>query len=178
MKLFTLLLLPVLAYAVDWYPIDSKGEIPTNIKPYIKGQDVPFDCIQRNIDNGEHKFDDKDKIIYGPFPKCKETNKPLMFQYGINQDLNCTIQFTDELYHLFQLYLHEDVPFSCRLPLSSEPLSIEKGGASIPLTFNFRGTLSDSHIDIDHSMNVVLTKPANDNVDEFTFISAIAYGSG
>lgn len=93
-----------LSHAIDWYPVNSKGEIPADIKPYTKGQDINFDCIQRNIDNGEHKFDEKENIMYGAFPKCKETGKPLMFKYGITEDISCTIEFTDELYHLFQLY--------------------------------------------------------------------------
>lgn len=167
-----------LTQATGWYPVNSKQEIPSEIVPYTKGQEVSFGCIQRNIDNGEHKFDEKENIIYGPFPTCKETGKPLAFKYGINEDINCTIQFTDELYHLFQLYLHEDAPFSCRLPLSSDVLLIEKGGASVPLTFNIRGALSESHIDIDHSMNVLITKPANNDPNQFTFVSAIAYGAG
>lgn len=165
------------AYAIQWFPLDSKGELP-QYEPYTFGQEVAFDCIQRNIDSGEHKFDQKNRIMYGPFPICEETKKPLSLKYGINEDFNCTILFTDELFHLFQLYLHEDVPFSCRLPLSSEVASIEKGGAYVPFTFNFRGTLTDSHIDVDHSMNVLITKPASKDADQNTFISAIAYGSG
>ncbi|CAK9435663.1 uncharacterized protein LODBEIA_P03900 [Lodderomyces beijingensis] len=164
--------------ALQWFPVNSKGEIPLEIEPFEKGQEVQFDCIQRNIDNGEHKFDQQNKIIYGPFPKCKETSKPFSFAYGVNQDINCTIEFSDELYHLFQLYIHEDAPFSCRLPLSSEMLSIEKGGAYIPFTFNFRGEISESHLDIDSSMNVLITKPSNDLAEQYTFISAVAFGSG
>ncbi|KAI5951283.1 hypothetical protein KGF54_004357 [Candida jiufengensis] len=175
--LLFLLFLPLLSAAIQWFPLDSDGNIP-KIQPYTKNQEILFDCIQRNIDNGEHKFDQQNKIIYGPFPKCKETQKPLVFKYGINEDLNCTVQFTDELYHLFQLYIHEDVPFSCRLPMSSEIASIEKGGAYIPFTFNFRGDITDSHIDLDHSMNVIITKPSNNEPEQNTFISAIAYGSG
>ncbi|CAI5756399.1 unnamed protein product [Candida verbasci] len=142
----------------------------TNIEPYIIGQDIPFDCIQRNIDTGEHIFE-QNKIVYGPPPKCLESSKPLTFKYGIEQDFNCTITITDELYHLFQLYLHEDVPFSCRIPLSSEHMSIEKGGTSIPFTFNLRGSLSDSHLDIDPNLNVLFTPFQN------SFVSAIAYSS-
>ncbi|EGW30892.1 uncharacterized protein SPAPADRAFT_56842 [Spathaspora passalidarum NRRL Y-27907] len=162
----------------QWYPLNSKGEIPTDFKPYSTGQDVQFDCIQRNIDTGEHKFDDKHQIVYGPFPKCKETQKPLSFKYGINEDLNCTIQFSDELYHLFQLYIHQDVPFSCRMALSSEPLSIEKGGAYVPFTFNFRGEIHDAHLDIDPSMNIIFTKPSTKEPEQNTFVSAIGFGSG
>ncbi|KAK6202438.1 uncharacterized protein RJT21DRAFT_19731 [Scheffersomyces amazonensis] len=162
----------------QWYPLDIKGEIPATFTPYKRGDNVYLDCISRNIDNGEHKFDEQDKIIYGPFPTCKETGKPLNFKYGISEDFNCTITFSDELYHLFQLYIHEDVPFSCRLPISSESHYLEQGGAYIPLTFNFRGEIHDSHLDIDPTLNVLITKPANNNEDENTFISAVAYSSG
>ncbi|KAG7663633.1 uncharacterized protein J8A68_002882 [[Candida] subhashii] len=182
MKLLSSIVLGIsitsLTQAIQWYPLNSKEEIPTDITPFQKGQEFQFDCIQRNIDNGEHKFDEKERILYGPFPKCKETSKPLSFKYGVNEDVNCTIQFTDELYHLFQLYVHEDAPFSCRLPLSSEPLSIEKGGAFIPFTFAFRGEVHEAHLDIDYSMNVLITKPSNNDPDQYTFISAISYGSG
>ena len=52
-----------LTQATGWYPVNSKQEIPSEIVPYTKGQEVSFGCIQRNIDNGEHKFDEK-KISY------------------------------------------------------------------------------------------------------------------
>ncbi|RLV94039.1 hypothetical protein JA1_002089 [Spathaspora sp. JA1] len=185
MRLTSFLALVSLAFSTatyakgnQWYPLNSKGEIPTDFKPFTKGQHIQFDCIQRNIDTGEHKFDDKKQIMYGPFPKCKETQKPLSFKYGVNEDLKCTIQFTDELYHLFQLYIHQDVPFSCRLSVSSEPLSIEKGGASIPFTFNFRGEIHDAHLDIDPSMNIIFTKPSTNEPEQNTFVSAVGYSSG
>lgn len=160
-----------------FFPLDKKGEIPLEIKPYEQGQEVFIDCISRNIENGEHNFDDKDKIIYVPFPNCQETGKPFSLKYGINEDINCTIGFTDELYHLFQLYIHEDAPFSCRIPLSSEPYYLEKGGAYIPLTFNFRGEIHDSHLDVDSSMNLMVTKPSNNKPEQNTVISAIAWSS-
>lgn len=162
------------ATSAQFYPLNRNGDIPADLELFQLGQDIPLDCISRNIDNGEHKFDDKDRIIYVPFPTCQETNKPLSFKYGVNEDVNCTIGFTDELYHLFQLYIHEDSPFSCRLPLSNEPHYIEKGGAFIPLTFNFRGQIQDSHLDIDSHLNVLFTKPAEEN----TLISSVAWSSG
>ncbi|KAG2735929.1 hypothetical protein G9P44_000019 [Scheffersomyces stipitis] len=164
--------------ANQWYPRNRKEEIPVEFTPYDLGQLVQMDCITRNIDNGEHVFDENDKIVYGPFPTCKETNRPLSFEYGVNADFNCTIEFTDNLYHLFQLYIHEDVPFGCRLPVSADANYLQKGGAYVPLTFNFRGEIHDSHLDIDSSLNVLLTKPANRNHEENTFISAVAYSSG
>ncbi|ODV80985.1 uncharacterized protein CANTADRAFT_46470 [Suhomyces tanzawaensis NRRL Y-17324] len=177
MKLSVLATIITLATA-QWYPLGRDGEIPLAISPYTVGEEVLIDCIARNIDNGEHKFDDQERIIYSSFPICKETGKPLSFKYGISEDKNCTIGFTDQLYHLFQLYIHEDVPFSCRLPLSKEPNSIEKGGAFIPLTFNFRGEIHDSHLDVDSSLNVLFSKPTSKRPEENTFISAVAFSSG
>lgn len=162
----------------QWFPLNKKEEIPNDFVPYSLGQDVMIDCIQRNIDNGEHKFDDKERIIYAPFPKCKETGKPLSLKYGISEDLNCTIGFTDELYHLFELYIHEDAPFSCRIPFSSEQNSIESGGAYIPLTFNFRGEIHDSHLDIDSNINLLVIKPQNSKEEENSIVSAVAFSSG
>lgn len=164
--------------AQQFYPLTRKNDIPTAIEPYAFGDTVLVDCIQRNIDNGEHKFDDQQRIIYGPFPTCKETGKPLQFRYGVNEDINCTIGFTDELYHLFQLYIHEDAPFTCRVPFSKERNYLEKGGAHIPLTFNLRGEVHDSHVDVDSSVNVILTTPSNGVPQQNTFVSAVAWSSG
>lgn len=166
------------ASATQWFPLTKKEELPLDFTPYVIGDEVPIDCTSRNIDNGEHKFDENDRIIYVPFPKCKETGKPLSLKYGVSEDINCTIGFTDELYHLFQLYIHEDAPFSCRMPFSNENNYLEKGGASVPLTFNFRGEIHDSHLDIDHNMNLLVTKPASSKPEENTIVSSVAFGSG
>lgn len=162
-----------------FFPLIKKEEsIPKDLVPFEIGQPVPIDCISRQIDNGEHKFDDKEGIIYTAFPICKETGRPLSFRYGVSEDINCTIGFTDELYHLFQLYIHEDVPFSCRMPLSNEQHYLEKGGAYVPLTFNFRGDIHDSHLNIDNAMNVAITRPSAKQSSQNTIISAIAWSSG
>lgn len=161
----------------QFFPLTRKGDIPV-IQPYSYGQDVFIDCISRNIDNGEHKFDSNDRIIYTAFPVCKETGKPLTFHYGVSEDINCTITFTDELYHLFQLYVHEDAPFSCRIPLSTEANYLELGGAYIPLTFNVRGEVHNSHMDIDSRMNLVITKPATSAPEQQTVVNAIAWSAG
>lgn len=173
----TLLFQAVEAKGNQWYPLNRKEEIPA-IKPFSVGDFVPLECITRNIDNGEHKFDESGKIIYGAFPSCKETGKPLSFSYGVNEDINCTIGFTDELYHLFQLYIHQDSPFSCRVPISNEAHSIENGGAHIPLTFNLRGEIHDSHLDIDHHLNVLFTRPSTNKQAQNSVISSIAWASG
>lgn len=161
----------------QFYPLTRKGDIPS-IVPYRTGQDVFIDCISRNIDNGEHNFDSNDRIIYTAFPTCKETGKPLSFHYGVSEDIDCSITFSDELYHMFQLYVHEDVPFSCRIPLSTEAHYLELGGAYIPLTFNMRGEVHNSHLDLDSNMNLIITKPANKIPEQQTVISAIAWSSG
>lgn len=161
----------------QWYPLTRKGEIP-QIKPYEVGQDVFIDCISRNIDNGEHKFDSENRIVYSAFPVCKETGKPFGFHYGVSENINCTVTFTDELYHLFQLYIHEDAPFSCRIPLSTEANYLEQGGAYVPLTFNFRGEIHDSHLDIDGHMNLALTKPPTSAPHQQTVVSAVAWSAG
>lgn len=161
----------------QWFPLTSKEEIPVQIQPYEAGQEVLLQCIARNIDNGEHKFDDQDRIVTIPFPKCEETKKPLSLKYGVDEDIKCTIGFTDELYHLFQLYVHEDVPLSCRLPMSSEANYLEKGGAWILLTFNFRGEVHDSHVDLDSSLNVVVVVPSGRS-ELSTFVSAVGWSSG
>lgn len=182
MKLLKAFLLAALVFADlalgnQFYPLNRKGEIP-QIQPYTYGQDVFIDCITRNIDNGEHKFDSNDRIIYGAFPVCKESGKPLSFHYGVSEDINCTITFTDELFHLFELYVHEDSPFSCRIPLSTEANYLELGGAYIPLTFNFRGEVHDSHLDIDNHMNLLIVKPPTNQPEKQTVVSAVAWSSG
>lgn len=161
----------------QFYPLTRKGDIPA-IVPYKEGQDVFIDCISRNIDNGEHNFDSNDRIIYTAFPTCKETGKPLSFHYGVSEDIECSIVFSDELYHMFQLYVHEDVPFSCRIPLSTEANYLELGGAYIPLTFNLRGEVHNSHLDMDSNVNLIITKPSNKIPEQQTVVSAIAWSSG
>lgn len=161
----------------QFYPLTKNGEIPNLLELYEPGQEILMDCISRNIDNGEHKFDSQDRIIYLPFPMCKETGKPLTFKYGVSEDTNCTINFDDELYHLFQLYVHEDAPFSCRIPLSPEANYLEKGGAYVPLTFNFRGEIHDSHLDIDSGLSVLFVKPNSNKLEQNTIVSSVAFSS-
>lgn len=184
MRLLTVFSLVTLAAAdiaaqpqPQFYPLTRSGKVP-EIQPYTLGQEVMIDCILRNIDNGEHNFDTNNRIVYKAFPVCKETGKPLTFRYGVSEDVNCTITFTDELYHLFQLYVHEDAPFSCRIPVSTEMNSLEKGGAYIPLTFNFRGEVHELHMDVDPYMNMIITKPASSDPGQQTVVNAIAWSAG
>lgn len=157
--------------AAQWYPVNRKGDIPEPVS-FHPGDNIQLECIERNIDNGEHKFDDKDRIIYGAFPLCKETGKPLSLKYGVSEDVECTIYFSDTLYHLFQIYIHEDAPFSCRLPYSNEAGYLEAGGAAVPLTFNFRGQVTDSKIEVDPYINVLLSGK------DGTVVLAVGWGLG
>lgn len=159
--------------AAEWFPLNKQEKVPT-LTPFADRQSLEVECISRQIDNGEHKFDKNGNIIYAPFPVCRETNKPLSLSYGVDGDFNCTIGLTDELFHLFQLYIHQDVPFSCRLPVSGEPNSITNGNAFIPFTLDFRGHVADSHLDIDSTLNVIVSKPSNFK----TIVSAIGWSSG
>lgn len=149
------------------FPLNSQLKPPV-ISSYSYGDVLPLECIQRQIDNGEHKFDSENHIIYGPFPTCIETGKPFSLQYGVSEDVNCTIQLDDTMFHLFQLYIHEDAPFSCRLPHSKAYKD-----AYIPLTLNFRGHLETSHLDIDTTMNIIAHKKQDGSL-----MASIGYSAG
>jgi hypothetical protein len=139
-------------------------------KQYVKSDKIKdLKCIQRQIDTGEHKFDAENNIIYGDFPSCIETGEPLALTYATNEQFNCSFVLTDETYHLFQLYIHEDTPFSCRLHDHKD-----NTGGFIPLTFNLRGNLESSHLDIDTRLNIIGTyNKVNGSIG-----SLVGYSSG
>ncbi|KAK7521378.1 uncharacterized protein IWZ02DRAFT_286980 [Phyllosticta citriasiana] len=65
------------------------------------------------------------QLQYVPFPVCNETGKPLELSFGVEQDLNCTIDFiSDPLFHLLEFYVHNDAPLTCRVPSHPLPGSI------------------------------------------------------
>ncbi|AOW07174.1 hypothetical protein B0I72DRAFT_134294 [Yarrowia lipolytica] len=155
MRLAPLFIAGVLA--AEPYFFDSRGE--TDLNPYSIGDDLPLECIKRNIHDGEHMVDEKtQEILYEDFPICRETGKPLSLQYRVDQDVNCTIGFSDTLYHLFQLYIHEDAPFSCRLRASKQKNKnvLSEPTTWLPLTFTIRGHIQESHLDIDPKLNAVM----------------------
>lgn len=124
---------------------------PLTYSLHGQGDPVPVTCIKRQIDTGEHIFDkETGDIIYGPFPKCLETNKPLALEFGVDSVRECTVEMDDELFHMFQLYLHKDVPWTCRLEARKE------SGVYIPMDISLRGTVMESHVDLDSNINVVL----------------------
>lgn len=145
---------------------------------YKQGDTIPLECIQRNIETGEHKFDEAGNIVYAPFPNCFETDKSLSLRYNVDEVFNCTIDLGHDFFHVFQLLIHEDVPFSCRIPYAKS--TVEKGEdgttkpAFIPLTFNIRGNIQESHLHIDPFLNVAMLSNNTGN----TVVSGSAFSSG
>ena len=138
-------------------------------KGYTKGAPVPVSCLNRTIETGEHVQDASGGLQYIPFPFCNETASSLAFAYGEPASLTCTIDnLEDELYHLLEFYVHNDVPLSCRVPsfpLSAPPSEskdvsfesdIVKANQWTPLTIALQGTLQLSHLHIHTSINVLL----------------------
>ncbi|ODV83647.1 hypothetical protein CANARDRAFT_202841 [[Candida] arabinofermentans NRRL YB-2248] len=148
--------------SIDSYPVSNLDN--SKYKPYKKNDNLQLECISRHIDNGEHQFDNNGNIIYLPFPKCQESSKSLEFQYGVDDSFKqCTFKINDELYHLFQLYLHQDSPFTCRLKYAmnlnlNDGLNDDSDDVYIPLNLNLRGTVQESHFDLDPFINVLIVK--------------------
>lgn len=123
-------------------------------------------------------------IIYAPFPKCFETDAPLTLRYGVDEVFNCTIDLGHEFFHIFQLYIHEDVPFSCRIPFTKTQNPSPAPPADSPeekaaklytsFTFNIRGRVQESHLDIDPFLNMAAVV----NTTAGSVTSAIAFSSG
>ncbi|GMM47923.1 hypothetical protein DAPK24_045210 [Pichia kluyveri] len=130
------------------YPISELD--PQSYKTYQTGDEINLQCINRQIDNGEHIFNEEGEIVYSPIFKCLENNKPFSFNYNIDSLKKCTVKFDDEIFHLFQLYLHKDAPFTCKFELRPN------SGIYIPLDFSFRGNVLESHFDIDPNINLLM----------------------
>lgn len=135
------------------------------------GEPIPISCIKRQIDTGEHMFDpETNEIIYETFPKCLETNKPFQLEFGLNSLKECTVQMDDELFHMFQLYLHKDVPWTCRLE------SKKDSGVYIPMDIAIRGNVMESHVDLDSNINMIIITENDDN-DQGEIIAGTAWSS-
>lgn len=110
--------------------------------------------------------DEAGTLHYAPFPICNETASPLAFRYGVSEPVSCTLDaLDDEMYHLFEYYVHSDVPLTCRVPTlplgsgSGEAIggtSNDEGVAFTPLTVALQGTLQLSHLHMWTDMNVLL----------------------
>ncbi|KAJ6103746.1 hypothetical protein N7486_003968 [Penicillium sp. IBT 16267x] len=143
---------------------------------YRIGDEVPVSCLNRTVE-GEHITDSLGKLQYIPFVTCNETSRPLSLRYGISETITCTIpELSDTLYHLFEFYVHSDVPMTCRVPTSplsstpntpedsdpesgeTDPLAAlsENGPPFTPLTIALQGTLQLSHLHIWSDMNMLM----------------------
>lgn len=94
----------------------------------------------------------------------------MSFLYNTPQTQTCTIDsLPDELYHLFEFFVHSDVPLTCRVP--SYPLSQDEQGIAsalpgvdgsgaekdqwTPFTIALQGTLQLSHLHLHTNINVL-----------------------
>ena len=73
-------------------------------------------------------------------------------------DINCTIPaLSDSLFHLFEFYIHNDAPLTCRvpsIPLPSSPALTPQEYTH--LQFALTGTLQLSHLHINPKLNVIM----------------------
>lgn len=128
------------------------------------------------------------EIIYAPFPHCFQTDAPLSLKYGVDETVNCSIDLGHEFFHVFQLYIHGDVPFSCRIPYAKTVAPLKSNSATdqtsdtstkvktlyTSFSLNIRGNVQESHLDIDPFLNVAMVS----NVSDGTIISSIGFSSG
>ncbi|KAJ9624762.1 hypothetical protein H2203_004712 [Taxawa tesnikishii (nom. ined.)] len=119
--------------------------------------------------------DAQGQLQYIPFPVCNETGRPLELYFGVERDINCTIDFiSDSFFHLLEFYVHNDAPLTCRIPTrplassSLKPTSDEdkaedaiEGQGSLSddytaLIVALTGTLQLSHLHVSGHLNVLL----------------------
>ncbi|KAK4958554.1 hypothetical protein LTR28_005528 [Elasticomyces elasticus] len=139
----------------------------------------------RGADTGEHITDSTGALQYIPFPTCNETGRPLELYFGIEGELNCTIDFiSDPLFHLLEFYVHNDAPLTCRIPArppatipqapgTYDPAAKEaagkavegqgalggkgnEGGDWVPMVVALTGQLQLSHVHVANRLNVLL----------------------
>src|SRR5271163_2842246 len=99
-------------------------------------------------------MEDKQKQrLYTPFLTCNETGAPptLAFRQSTSRArIPCTVTIDDPTFHLFQAYLHHDIPLVCRLPSDySEP----RDWTQIPI--NLIGKAELSHFDLETNINFI-----------------------
>jgi hypothetical protein len=92
--------------------------------------------------------------VFIPFLTCNETGKPPTFNFRQSTSrsrTSCTVTIDDFTFHLFQSYLHLDLPLICRLPSRH---SDTDHWTQIPI--NLIGKTELSHFDIEPKINFVL----------------------
>ncbi|KAF2261522.1 hypothetical protein CC78DRAFT_521690 [Lojkania enalia] len=132
------------------------------------------------------------QLQYVPFPTCNETGRPLELFFGVEKEINCTVDFiSDPFFHLLEFYIHNDAPLTCRIP--SKPLppsptseytvsdsSTQEGALGsqstlyTPLIIALAGTLQLSHLHIGNHLNL-LVHAAPKSVSPGTVDAASAY---
>ncbi|KAK3678307.1 hypothetical protein LTR78_001602 [Recurvomyces mirabilis] len=168
------------------------SQTPLSQAGYKVGQTIPVSCLNRTTDTGEHITDASGELLYTPFPICNETGKPLELIFGVEKDINCTIDFVDDpFFHLLEFYVHNDAPLTCRIPTKPLPPSpskeeFEKGTTDLtegqgslsdvytPMVVALAGTLQLSHLHVSTSLNV-LVHAAPKSVAPGTIAAATAY---
>ncbi|EMD64814.1 hypothetical protein GGP41_002917 [Bipolaris sorokiniana] len=142
---------------------------------YNPGEPIPVSCLNRTIETGEHITDAAGHLQYIPFPVCNETGRPLELFFGVEKDVNCTIDFvTDEFFHLLEFYIHNDAPLSCRIPSKPLPPSVlatqyivsdsstqegalgSQSSSYTPLVVALAGTLQLSHLHVGNYLNLLV----------------------
>lgn len=165
---------------------------PAPLPGYKVGDLIPVSCLNRTTDTGEHVTAPDGQLSYIPFPTCNETGRPLELTFGIEKDINCTIDFIDDaFFHILEFYVHSDAPLTCRIPtrpLPSAALKQEYEGATkdmtegqgslsdvyTPMIVALTGTLQLSHLHVSTSLNV-LVHAAPKSVAPGTIAAATAY---
>lgn len=143
-------------------------------------------------DTGEHITDASGQLSYIPFPICNETGRPLELLFGVEKEINCTLDFIDDpFFHLLEFYVHNDAPLTCRIPTKPLPPSVQPkeyeegttdhtdGQGSLseiytPMIVALTGTLQLSHLHVSTSINV-LVHAAPKSVAPGTIAAATAY---
>lgn len=172
------------------------GQEPLKIEDargYEPGEAISVTCLNRTIETGEHITNAAGQLQYIPFPTCNETGRPLELFFGVERDVNCTIDFvTDEFFHLLEFYIHNDAPLSCRIPSKPLPPSVleneyrvsdestQEGALGTqstlytPLVIALAGTLQLSHLHVGNYLNL-LVHAAPKRVSPGTIDAAAGY---
>lgn len=131
-------------------------------------------------------------MTYIPAFTCNETGRPLELYFGIEKEINCTIDFIDDpFFHLLEFYVHNDAPLTCRIPTKPLPPSVMKedyekgtkdqtdGQGSLseiytPMVIALSGTLQLSHLHVSNTLNVLLHAVPK-SISPGTIAAATAY---
>ncbi|GAM84823.1 hypothetical protein ANO11243_028240 [Dothideomycetidae sp. 11243] len=146
--------------------VSSQQPLTAEQPRYKLGDAIPVTCLNRTSE-GEHITDKSGQLQYVPFPTCNETGRPLELYFGVEKDINCTIDFvSDPFFHLLEYYVHNDSPFTCRVP--ARPLSTFSAAADpvegqgslsetyVPLVVALTGTLQLSHLHVSTHLNLLM----------------------